>query len=80
MLAVPSVADALWREYGIDTVAYLGTGYSVPFMPAGAVAPYWQGTQREYFVPNSLRRGHQFRVCPAADPDVWTWRLTLRRV
>jgi hypothetical protein len=76
MLAIPNVADALWREYGIDTVAYLGTGYSVPLMPGGAVAPYWQGTQREYFVPNLCAEAIDSAICPAADPDVWTWRLT----
>jgi hypothetical protein len=75
MLAVPSIADALWREYGVDSVAYLGTGYSVPLTPAG-VASYWQGTQREYFVPNLCAQTADSALCPAADPDVWTWRLT----
>jgi hypothetical protein len=75
MLAIPSVADALWREYGLDAIAYLGTGYSVPASPAG-LAPYWQGVQREYFVPNLCAQAIDAAVCPAADPDVWTWRLT----
>jgi hypothetical protein len=75
MLSIPSVADALWREYGVDTVAYLGTGYSVPLTPAG-VAPYWQGMQREYFVPNLCAQTIDPAICPKADPDVWTWRLT----
>jgi hypothetical protein len=75
MLAVPSVADALWREYGLDSVAYLGTGYSVPMTQAG-VAPYWAGEQREYFVPNLCAQTIDPVMCPTADPDVWTWRLT----
>ena len=75
MLAVPSVADALWREYGVDSVAYLGTGFSVPVTQAG-LAPYWQGTQREYFVPNLCAQAMDPVACPTADPDVWTWRLT----
>jgi hypothetical protein len=75
MLAVPSVADALWHEYGVDTMAYLGTGYSVPVTLAG-VAPYWQGVQREYFVPNLCAQAIDPVVCPAAEPDVWTWRLS----
>ena len=75
MLAAPSVADALRREYGIDAIAYLGTGYSVPVSLAG-VAPYWQGMQREYFVPNLCAQVIQPDGCTTADPDVWTWRLT----
>jgi len=75
MLSVPNAADALYREYGIDTVAYLGTGFSVPVSQAG-VAPYWRGTQREFFVPNLRAQAIDPSVCPSADPDVWTWRLT----
>lgn len=75
MLAIPSVADALWREYGVDSTAYLGTGFSVPVTQAG-LAPYWQGVQREFFVPNLCAQAVDPMVCPVADADVWTWRLT----
>ena len=75
MLAIPAVADALWREYGLDGIAYLGTGFSVPITQSG-VAPYWQSVQREYFVPNLCAQAVDPVLCPTVDPDVWTWRLT----
>lgn len=73
MLAVPAAVNALWREYGIDNVLYLGTGYSVP-VTAGT-AGYWQAQQREYFLPNLCAQPIDPVACPTADADVWTWRL-----
>jgi hypothetical protein len=74
MLAVPSAADALSRDYGIDSKAYLGTGFSVPVTKTG-VASYWQALQNEYFLPNLCAQAIDPATCPVADPDVWTLRL-----
>ncbi len=76
MLAVPNAANALWSAYGVDTVAYLGTGYSVPVTSAG-VEHYWQAMQREYFVPNLCAQPVDPAICPTGDPDVWTWQLSV---
>ena len=74
ILAVPNAADALRQDYGIDTKAYLGTGFSVSLTQAG-VASYWQAVQTEFFVPNLCAQAIDRSVCPTADPAVWTSRL-----
>ena len=64
----------LYRQYGIDSAAYLGTGYSVP-VAGDAAGQYDLARQREYFVPNLCAQAVDAAVCPARAPRVWTWRL-----
>ncbi|HEX4301347.1 MAG TPA: hypothetical protein VHZ78_01045 [Rhizomicrobium sp.] len=80
MLAVPNAVNALWSGYGIDNVAYLGTGYSVPLTTTGAPESYWLAVQHEYFLPNLCAQAVDVTLCPTADPDVWTWQLTVPQV
>ena len=69
-------SNAMYALYGIDTPDYLGTGYSVPLTAAGAPGSYTEATQSEYFVPNLCAQAVDPKVCPTADAQMWTWRLT----
>ena len=80
LLHQKDASDAMWRHYGIDSTAYLGTGYSVPLAGDGA-KNYEFATQREYFVAQPLRRGRRRRdrcgrPLLRRAPGIWTFRLT----
>ncbi len=75
LLHQKDASDAMWKLYGIDSSAYLGTGYSVPLEGEGA-KNYAFATQREYFVPNLCAEAADPVVCPKKDANIWTWRLT----
>jgi hypothetical protein len=75
LLHQKDASDAMWKLYGIDSSAYLGTGYSVPLAGEGA-KNYEFATQREYFVPNLCAEAVDPVVCPKKDANIWTWRLT----
>ncbi len=75
LLHQKDASDAMWTLYGIDSSAYLGTGYSVPLIGDGA-KNYEFARQREYFVPNLCAQAVDPATCPKADAGVWTWRLS----
>ena len=75
MLHQKDASDLLWKQYGIDSSDYLGTGYSVPLTGPGA-RDYQYAQQREYFVPNLCAEAVDPATCPAAEKNVWTWRLS----
>ncbi len=75
LLHQKDASDAMWKLYGIDSSAYLGTGYSVPLVGEGA-KNYEFATQREYFVPNLCAEAADPVACPKKDANIWTWRLT----
>jgi hypothetical protein len=74
LLQQKDARDQLWRLYGIDGSAYLGTGYSVPLTGMGA-RNYEFGTQREFFVPNLCAEAVDPVVCPGRHAGVWTWHM-----
>ena len=74
MLHQTDASNAMYDQYGIDSPAYLGTGYSVPVVGEGA-NNYEYGRQREYFAPNLCADAQDPTVCPKKDPGVWTWQL-----
>jgi hypothetical protein len=67
-------SDALWKEFGIDSKSYLGTGYSVP--QTGASLDYDRARQREYFVPNFCAEAVDPKPCQSVRPGLWTLRLS----
>jgi hypothetical protein len=74
-----AASNDLWSLYGIDTPAYLGTGFSVPLAGEGA-KNYEFARQREYFVPNLCAEAVDPAVCPAAQAGIWTWHLSAKEL
>lgn len=79
LLHQKDASDLLWKLYGIDSSAYLGTGYSVPLTGPGA-KNYEFAVQREYFVPNLCAEAADPAICPKRDANIWTWRLDSRQL
>lgn len=79
LLHQKDASDAMWSLYGVDSGAYLGTGYSVPLAGEGA-KNYEFATQREYFVPNLCAEAVDTTVCPKKDANIWTWRLDSKQL
>ncbi|MDX2276350.1 MAG: hypothetical protein NW206_12935 [Hyphomonadaceae bacterium] len=73
LLAQPKAEDILWREFGVDSADFIGTGYSVVF--SGAQRSYEGARQIEYFAPNICADMIDTQRCPAELSNVWTWRL-----
>jgi hypothetical protein len=74
LLHQKDASDALWKLYGVDSSAYLGTTYSVPLAGEGA-KNYAFAVQREFFVPNLCAEAVDPVLCPIPNVHVWTWRL-----
>ncbi|HEY2069558.1 MAG TPA: hypothetical protein VGG48_08400 [Rhizomicrobium sp.] len=72
-------SDAMWKLYGVDSSAYLGTGFSVPLVGVGA-NNYEAATQREFFVPNLCAEALDATLCPKKDAGIWTWHLTSQQL
>ena len=75
MLHQPDASSLLWKLYGIDSSAYLGTGYSVPLNGPQA-RQYAFARQREYFVPNLCAETIDTALCPARASNLWVWKVT----
>jgi hypothetical protein len=75
LLHQTDASNAMYNLYGVDSSAYLGTGYSVPVAGTGA-GNYTYALQREFFVPNLCAQPVNPKVCPKGNPEVWTFRLT----
>ena len=79
MLHQTDASNAMWSLYGVDSPAYLGTGYSVPLAGPGA-NDYAYAMQREYFVPNLCAQAVDPVVCPVKADGVWTFQLTAQQL
>ncbi|MDX2276349.1 MAG: hypothetical protein NW206_12930 [Hyphomonadaceae bacterium] len=71
-----SIADTLWRIYGVGTADFIGTGHTVPRPRPDSVSSYSTAVLREYWVPNTCVTTRLApELCPNRNLSAFYWRF-----